>query len=220
MNTKLMSAGLSVTALFILSGGAFAQQISSQAQLATLLGGNETMEDFEGNGKLGSGQITGTFLDSNSTFGGFGPGLVKPGAAYSSPGLYWNDNAYFGLNTRTLGDSSSWRGFDLTITYTQPVTAMGFDMQGYSGFTKEGSVSVYDTANHLISSTNVDGGFFGWQATGGIGKVVVSANPNNTNSYIMIDNHGFGSAVPEPASLAVLSLGALGMLVRRRKNRS
>lgn len=192
-----------------------AQFISSQAQLAGILGGNQITEDFEGNALLGSGQLheANPVLNSTSTFAGFGPGLVQAGVDYSSANLWWNDNGYFGLNTRTLGDSSSWRGNGITITYTMFVDAMGFDMQGYSGFVMSGNVSVYDTSNNLVSTTSVNGGFFGWQHAGGIGRVVVDADQDG---YIMLDNHGYGSAVPEPFTVAGMVAG-LALLARRRR---
>ncbi len=216
MNSRHISFGLVSVAFFAISANAAAQQVFSQAQLSTILGGGEIMEDFEGNGGLPAGQIIDSLLNSTSTYAGFGPGLCKPGATYTSPSLFWNDNGYFGLNTRTLGDSSGWRGDDITITYTTPVTAFGFDLAGYQGFGQAGFVKVFDLSNTLITSSAINGGFFGWENAGGIGKVVVSA----TSDYIMIDNHGYGaSTVPEPASLSILGLGALGMLVRRRNRR-
>jgi len=215
MTTSTLRSTFIVSVGALLAGGASAAQIFTQGELAGILGANLTMEDFEGNGLLGSGQITDTFLNSTSTYGGYGPGLVQAGVDYSAGSLFWNDNGYYGLNTRTLGDASGWRGLETYVTYTSPVTAFGFDMQGYSGFSMSGTVSVYDTSNNLITQVSVNGGFFGWSDLGGIGKVVVSADQDG---YIMLDNHGYG-AVPEPASLAALGLGAAAMIRRRRNQK-
>jgi len=198
-----------------LAPSAFAGQLFSQAELSGLLGGNMTMEDFEGNGLLGSGQISASGpLTSTSIFAGYGPGLVEAGASYNSATLYWNDNGYFGLNTRTMGDASAWRGLATEVTFTSAVDAFGFDLQGYSGFSQAGTIDVYDLGNNLISSTAVNGGFFGWHDVAGIGRVVISAD---TDGYIMIDNHGYGTAVPEPATMTALVLGAAVAWRRRRQ---
>lgn len=216
MKNNLISTLVFGVAFTALSTSAFAGLITSQAQLSTILGGGGTMEDFEGNGLLGAGQIVDSLLNSTSTYAGYGPGLCQAGATYTSPSLFWNDNGYFGLNTRTLGDASGWRGLDTTITYTTAVTAFGFDLFGYAGFSQNGTISVYDNSNVLLTSSGVNGGFFGWENAGGIGKVVVSA----TTDYIMIDNHGYGrGVVPEPTSLAVIGIGAIALCLRRRKNR-
>jgi hypothetical protein len=187
-----------------------AGQIATRAQLNAILGGNQILENFETlNVPQGGQRNSSSPLDSTTLFDGSGPGLVQPGARYSSGGanpLFWNGNGYFNLNTQTLGDSSDWRGWGMSITYTTLVDAFGFDMQGYQGFPMTGMVSVYDQANVLLSSTAVNGGFFGWENAAGIGRVVIAAD----TGYIMIDNHGYGRAVPEPAgAVAFFMIAAL-----------
>lgn len=195
---------------------AHAGLITSQSQLSLLLGAGETMENFEGNGLLSFGQKWSSApLNSTSLFAGYGPGLVQAGVTYSANTLYWNDNGYFGLNTRTLGDSAL--GNPLTILYTQPATAFGFDMQGYAGYVMNGVIDVYDLANNLLASTSVNGGFFGWESAGGISRVTVASS----SGYIMIDNHGYGvtsnsNSVFEPATLALMGVGLAGVSLRRK----
>lgn len=71
-----------------LAGAASAGQILSPGDLTLILGGNMTMDDFEGNGLLPAGQHSDSFLNSTSTFSGFGPGLVQAGVDYSAGALF------------------------------------------------------------------------------------------------------------------------------------
>ena len=194
--------------------------IVNRTQLNAILGPNQIFENFQTLNVPEGGQISGTSpLNSTTTFAGHGPGLVQPGAEYSSGAgnpLFWNGNGYFGLNTRTLGDASAWRGLAQSITYTTPVDAFGFDMQGYAGFPMIGTVSVYDRGNALLGTVPVNGGFVGWENAGGIGRVVVAAA---LEGYIMIDNHGYGPAIPEPAGAAVLLVAAATGAARSRRMR-
>jgi hypothetical protein len=201
--------------LLVAARSAHAGPIATQADLATLLGSGLVVEDFETLSVRFGGQRYDTGpLSSATLFDGDGPGLVQPGAIYSgNEYLFWNGDAYFGLDTQTLGDSSDWRGWPMTITYTTPVTAMGFDMQAYRGLAMTGVVSVYDLSDVLLSATAVNGGFFGWENAAGIGRVVIAAQPRDT--YIMIDNHGYGSAIPEPATLLLIAAGLGAIAVRR-----
>lgn len=215
MNRFLLYAITSGAALLTLSGVAAAGEIFSQSQLSGILGSHEVMEDFEGNGRLGEWQYIDSVLNSTSRFSGNGPGLCQPGATYLARALVWNQDGYYGLKSRTFGDSSAWRGLPLTIRYTMPVEAFGFDLQGFQGYDQRAIVRVYDRADALLVAAPVDGGFFGWRNRGGIGRVIVSALGYG---YTMIDNHGYGTpaAVPEPGTWVAFGVGALVVLRRRR----
>lgn len=207
-----------VSILLLVGVGSMTAQadlIADRATLEALLGGNGILEDFETLDVPEGGQRSDSsgFLNSESIFDGSGPGLVQPGATYSAPSLFWNGNNYFGLNSQTLGDSTGWRDWEITIDYTKPVTAMGVDLQGYEGFGQQGTISVYDTENVLLSVTDVNGGFFGWENAGGIGRVVVDTQIDN--NYMMIDNHLYG--VPVPSAVAVLAVFGLTGRTRRRR---
>ena len=207
---KTLIASLALVAFGAAS--ASADIIPDRTTLDGILGGGGILEDFEALDISFRGQRadSGGLLNSTTMFDGSGPGLVQPGADYMAPTLWWNGDGYFNLNTQTLGDSSGWRGNAINIVYTTAVTAMGIDLQGYDGFSQAGTISVYDTSNNLISATAVDGGFFGWENAGGIGRVVVDA----TDGYIMIDNHLYG--VPTPSTLAALGICGLAATRRRR----
>jgi hypothetical protein len=185
-----------------------AAAIPDRPTLVGLLGGGGTLETFEALPILPGGQRSdGTLLNSTSIFDGAGPGLVQPGASYVANDLFWNGDGYYNLISQTLGDASF--GRPMTIQYSVPVTAMGFDIQGYEGFSAEGLARVYDTANNLLGVALIDRGFFGWENSGGIGRVELE-----TGSYILIDNHLFG--VPSPAAAGLFGLGGLALTRRRR----
>ena len=211
----LVNKNRSLAAIFaIVLGVSVAQMatagvINTRAQLNALLGGGQTYEDFEALNVPFGGQRSDSsgLLNSSSLFNGSGPGLVQPGVDYLAGTFFWNGNNYYGLNTQTLGDSTGWRSWQITLDYTTLVTAMGFDLQGYQGYPQVGTVSVYNLNNALVSTTNANGGFFGWEHAAGIGRVVVSTQ--NSNSYMMIDNHAYG-VVPEPAALTLAALALCG----------
>lgn len=209
-----MKKCVSLVALAGFAVAANASVIPDRSTLQSILGGGGTLEDFETLDVPQNGQIfdSSGLLNSTSTFAGFGPGLVEPGVDYRSASFWWNGNGYFNLNTRTLGDGSGWRGFAITMEYTQNTTAMGIDMQGYEGYSVAGTASVYDTSNNLIEVVNVNGGFFGYEHGAGIGSVVVSAD---IDGYIMIDNHEYG--VPAPSTALALALVGVGGALRRRR---
>lgn len=206
-----------LVAVVTVAGLAFAtsaQVVPDRPTLQTLLPGG-IFEDFETLQVPTAGQISDAsgLLNFTTTFNGQGPGLVQPGANYRSAVFFWNGDGYFGLNTRSLGDANGDTNFPrpITIEYTAAVTAMGFDIQGYSGYSTTGTISVYDTANNLLHTQAISGGFFGYQHAAGIGSVHIQGD---ASSYIMIDNHLYG--VPTPGAAALLGLGGLTAMRRRR----
>lgn len=195
---------MTVVGTALLVGTAWADQIADRTTLESILGDNGIFEDFETPEIPDGGQLTdiGGLLNSETYFSGQGPDLVQPGADYIAPQFWWNGNNYFDLSTQALGDCSGWRGYPVTIAYTTEVTAMGFEMQGYSGYDMAGTVSVYDTADNLLGVANVDGGFFGWENAARIGRVVISA----TDGFIMLDEHLYGAV--EGAAVVCLNFDA------------
>lgn len=199
---------------------AHAGSVSTRAELDALLGAGQTFENFESLPVTPGGQISGAGpISSTSTFAGYGPGLVQAGATYVAPTFFWNGDGYYALHSRTLGDSTAWRSLAMEIDYTAATQAFGFDMQGYQGYGLSGTVSVYDTNNVMLTASAVNGGFFGWENSAGIGRVVIAAN---SGDYIMIDDHGYGmttAAIPEPSTYALMfgGMAIMGVVARRRR---
>lgn len=210
VHCRLSSFALAAITVAGTALSAQAGPVPDRTTLQGILGGGGTLEDFEGLDVQIGGQYSDDVgsLSSTTTFAGSGPGLVQPGASYNARYLYWNGPGYYGLITKTLGDAAGDR--PLTITYSTPVTAMGFDIQGYLGFDAAGTATVFDTNGDLLGSAPIDRGFFGWENSGGIGSVTISS----PLGYILIDNHLFG--VPSPAAASLFGLGGLALARRRR----
>ena len=226
----------SVTSSLLLSvsvSSVQADYIGDRATLDALLGGNQIFEDFESY-LIAPGAfdiLFGVDLDSTSVLNGQGPGLVEPGAIYvqdlSSPvnDLVWFGDTAFGLESKAIGRIQS---TTFEIMYSTAVTAMGLDLRSlinFGGFV--GTADVYDTNDVLVSSTDIEivnGGaenlFFGWEHAAGIGRVLLTGSPNKGGTTIspIIDNHGYGQAIPAPGALALL--GVAGLMGRRRRRRN
>lgn len=86
--------------------------------------------------------------------------------------------------------------------------------------TAGGTIRFFDTSNVLISSQSLNvplGGAWqwnGWQYGAGIKRVEI-IGANSFPGFVMMDDLQY-SAVPEPATMAALGLGALAMLRRRK----
>lgn len=194
-----------------------AGQVASRADLNTILGASGVTDDFE-SFSVGSGSAANldvNSIDSTTVTNGQGPGLVHSGVTYSSGALQWNGNGYFGIPSQTISGNATNPD---TITYSVPVSAIGVDLDAYSGHDYIATVNVYDRSNTLIDSIAIPVAagsepiFFGYQNAGGIGHVDLF---DTTDPFgPIIDNSTFG--VPEPASLGVLGIVGISLLGRRR----
>ncbi|MCL4197833.1 MAG: hypothetical protein KJZ69_10110 [Phycisphaerales bacterium] len=185
------------------ASASLAQQIPTRAQLNTILGGNQILEDFESfNVASGSAVNLNVFvLDSTTIANSQGPGLVEPCARYVDPSsvqLQWNGANYFSLPTKTLMGNGSIPMFE--IEYPAPgVHAMGVDVYGFAGFGYSGAVAFFDVNGGFLGSfpITVPGGnapvFVGWQhnAPVGIGKVQIRGS-NGWSWSPIVDDHGYG----------------------------
>ncbi len=227
---------LAISLLLSIAHNAEAGLISTRAELNTLLGANQVLEDFEGFSISSQTRYSAGPLDSETTVGSLGNHLVKPGVTYQrNPdygielsgyrGIDFNPSGYFGATSQRLAGaggccSASIRD-DFQFIFTAPITAFGLDLTAYSGFASSGTVSVFDKQNNLIASQTVtgtvEGSFFGWENADGIGKVFLHDVP--TRNYIQFDNLGYGVApVPLPGALYLFASALAGLgLANRRK---
>lgn len=203
-------------------GAANAQQVLTRTNLNSLLA-SSTTDDFERYFPGSSADVMNSpTLDSTSIINGQGPNLVNPGAKYldaTQNNLQWNGNSYFGINTKSILSNG---GGAIQIDYAGSVQAMGLDARVFQGFGYSGVMDVYNGASIVGSITFSMVGsagesvFLGWQNSGGITKAIVHSS--NFSWSPIIDDHTYGSTstVPEPATFAVLGIGAL-VLIRRRR---
>ena len=121
---------------------------------------------------------------------------------------------------------------DLELVFVQALSAFGFDFlsQSADGGATATSIQVFDQTDSLLFSGTIPisdlGGagapgaadFWGATTSGGdlIGRIVV--NDLDNNAVFPDSNIGFDTfrAIPEPSSLALVSLGIVGIAATRR----
>lgn len=213
--------------------------LASRSDLDALLNGAGVTEGFEKFDMDGLPQLNffGNVLDSSTVVPDQGPGPVTS----QGPGLIVNgvqftsENALEILNLDFLGQSKvltagGTRPHSITIDFTSPVDAFGFDYFPTVLTKTDVTLTVYGVDDSTVLETDIFnvffflGNFFGISDSQGIGKVVVSSVATDPfNIYdTQIDNVTFGSAlaVPEPAALGLLCAGlfAVGVIRGRRVN--
>lgn len=132
---------------------------------------------------------------------------------YWTPGLtssYLNENccAQHGINVdfakavhsvgMNLGIQNTWNSPWLDVTF------------------KLSTGDVITTSAPLLYGSETGMAYFGFTST----EAITSFNINGTSQGIAIDNFTFTSAVPEPSTYAMLSLGLLGLGIVSRRKRS
>jgi hypothetical protein len=157
------------------------------------------------------------FLASYPVFGGLGT-VASTGGANLHITTGWS----FFFSTAPHSGQAFLGGAGVNYQFT--FTAPAFQFGGYfqtNADSPNGTATFFDALNNQIggplalSAPQGQWAWNGWQYAGGISRVVITAS-NQFGGYIMSDDIQY-NAVPEPATLAALGLGAAALLRRRRR---
>jgi len=174
--------------------------------------GSETVINFNG---IGDTQpITTQYLGSGITFSG-AQGFTNSGDTQFFPG---NGGGVIALNTNFFDDSAP----PIAASFTSPVNRAGFlhETNTADALLVRLFLGATQTGSFLIPNPNgltVD--FFGVEDLGGFDRIEIDAQ-NNLNGFLAIDDFRFeavASAVPEPSSFVLLSLGIAGLTLLHRR---
>jgi hypothetical protein len=174
-----------------------------------------------------------TTLDFENFALGYSANYAAPGASLTLTGPNYGASfsgvsnttggSLYGFNVTTGG--SQWLGFPdgtLTFTFNKISHAFGFYATGVQrdfGTTfqvnyNNGTSQTFD----LAANTNGGASYFGFTDTQGFNSITIS-RPGNDAWGIDNVTYGVGSAVPEPATWAmmIMGFGLAGSAVRRRR---
>lgn len=159
---------------------------------------------------------------------------ITPGVSFaltSGTDAYLAPAFQSGNPTQAIGVNNP-RSAGWAMTFSVPVNAVGLDVFQNNGAGSQFGVPIDATVDvfgvsGLLGSFNatIPSGSAGFAGVFSDAELITSLTVNNVNSFDVIDNVEFGatnvSAVPEPSSLALFGIGALGMIgTRRRRKRA
>ena len=165
-----------------------------------------TTLDFEG---MRPEFSSGIGLGTSTTIGGV---TFESGNMYVLSESYEENGERFCLDT---GDCLLGFRPGLTVLHGA-TTSLAFDVRGYNEESSIFSMLLSDGQIFDFAVANPVGGFWGITTDVPITSILIGTR---SLEYVAIDNFSFGTAtsVPEPSTLALLSIGLFGMAVARRR---
>lgn len=141
------------------------------------------------------------------------------GVTIAGPAPVIADGPTYGAPSDWLADNT-WNG-SLDLSFAPTINAVGFKISaGWNGGTAV--VNLYDGANLIDTQTITTSAistfdtFAGFTGLGNISNLHLSVSSGD--QFVNIDDLRFGTtAVPEPASLALLGIGLIGIGAMRKK---
>ena len=131
----------------------------------------------------------------------------------------------FNMTGNSVALTSNDQTQEITFNFSSPVAAFGFN---FGGADLEWRLIAYSTTSAILGDMTISpfgnsnsGEWFGISAPGIASAILyntafdVSGNTGTTD-YVVLDNLTYATAVPEPATFMLMSLGLAGFGLRRR----
>lgn len=163
---------------------------------------------------------------SNFTFGSPLNGSQTTWAAPGANGYGWTASTPLGLYSNVSALSTNTANETITLTFSGlTVTAFGgiFSNTDLSGNFITGTITVTtsDGGVQVLNIPSAPGSFIGYTSAVPIVSMTMVATSGATNNWIQVDHFYTGAAVPEPGTMALLTLGvagAVGAAIKRRRS--
>ncbi len=194
-------------------------QISSTSQFSGTLSDNfESYPDYVTSGSV----ITLGVMGGGATFSSTGHNLWVYDTGTAPWGLGTHGAGLTTSGTQALGINNEGSPIVADLVFVNEVSRFGGSMatssNGNNGIM---NVSFFDVNNVQIGNAQSVGhgsnalNWYGWESTVGIKRIRFVGN----SAPVMDDIQANSGVVPEPASIAVLGLGALALIRRRRSSK-